>query len=324
MKRDGINRIVKGIQRTIPFIVIYSILLAMKDVIPFMSSILFYYEMVLIPILTINITYSFTRLGYIIPAAVLGYFAYTGDISFIGGLFVGIYVGVVSKKLSDIFNGSLVKDIIRLILFNGIIFMIGYALLLYIIIPVFGLILHSTFEYLLSFDQTKLVILCGILAFLMTIDLGGPFNNLAYAFLIEALLNGSYQIIGPVLVSVAIPPLAIYVGMTAYPSLFNDVDKSQTKLTLLSSIFGFTAGGMVVIFRRIQLLPLVVLGSVIGTVFAAMFHLESEMLLAAIPGLISTSNILIYIIAHLLGLSIVVLLMPLILKNNSETVEDLL
>ena len=72
---------------------------------------------------------------------------------------------------------------------------------------------------------------------------------------------------------------------------------------------------MSVAFRRIKILPILIIGSIAGSVFAAIFDLENHLLLNAVPGLLGTSNIFIYLLSHLVGVAICLILFPIVLKK---------
>ena len=323
MKVNIKDNLILGIKRTIPVIVVFSILMALRDYHIILENLADIASMLLIPVLAFNITFAFSKYHFTVPAVILGYFAFTFNTGFLGGLLVGLTVGYFSLKFKYAFTGNLNKDIFRLIIYNIIIFGILFPMFYYLIFPPVDYILVRLFDYLINFDTSRVMILVGILSLLTTLDLGGPFNKVAFAFLIQAVLNEYYHIIGPVMISVTIPPLSIFLGLLIYKNRFSQIDKSQIKMAGLSSAFGLTEGAMAVTFRRIKILPVIMIGSLLGSLFASYMGLESKLLMASIPGLFGTSNIWIYLLSHLIGVSFSLIMFPIILKRNVETKEDL-
>lgn len=316
------THIFKGIGRTIPVIILYSLVLAMGE-----WNVLFvdasdYIFMSIVPILALNIVYSMHRFSYLLPVAFVGYIAYLGGIGILGGIIVGILFGVSITYIKDIIFKSENIMLPYIILINFVLGGLFYLVIQFIVVPPFAYALDYIFGYLQSIDKTNVMFLVGILSFFTVIDLGGPLNKVAFAFNIESFLNGYYNIVGPVIISVTVPALSIYLAMLLYKNRFSDEDRTQKKFAMLSSIFGMTEGAMAIGFRRIRIIPVLIVGSMLGTLFAAYFGLESNMLLAAVPGLLGTSNIVVYLTAHAIGVGVILLMIPLVLKKEELNIID--
>ena len=88
-------------------------------------------------------------------------------------------------------------------------------------------------------------------------------------------------------------------------------------------MFGLTEGALQVAYRRpLRIIPILVFGSVLGSVLAAYFGLENELLVASILGVFGVNNIILYVGAHLIGVVVVIVLFYLLLpKENKGIVE---
>ena len=127
-----------------------------------------------------------------------------------------------------------------------------------------------------------------------------------------------YHITGPVLIAVATPPLAIYLALKLYPNRFDEVDQSSRKLALIGGLFAMTEGAIQVSYRRpLRVIPIVVLGSLIGSLFAGWFGLENILLVGGILGVFSVNNVWIYLAAHLLGVGVIVGLLALTIPKKT-------
>ena len=64
---------------------------------------------------------------------------------------------------------------------------------------------------------TSKVLLGAIVAGMMSIDMGGPFNKAAYVFGTAALASGNYEVMAAVMVGGMVPPIAIALSTTFCP-----------------------------------------------------------------------------------------------------------
>ncbi len=326
--KDMGKHIINGIKYVIPVIVIYSILLALinSDIIKSVNfDISSYVYLLIIPVLTAFIANSICDKLVFIPAFILGVFLEKWGLGFFGGIIGGLLIGYLARCISSkitIKNNS-INLMVGYIVLGGISFIISYYMILYMAAPGILLILDTINDYILSIKTTEVILLVAILALLTALDLGGPFNKLAFSFILAFYLDGFYHITGPALVSVTIPPLSIYLGLLLMPNRFNGVDHKTKKIAIFGSLFGLTEGALQVAYRRpLKIIPILVFGSVLGSIFAAFYGLENELLVTSILGVFGVNNIIVYIGAHLLGVIIVIGLFYFVLpKEDQRAVE---
>ena len=121
--------------------------------------------------------------------------------------FVAGYVVEFLKKITEKLPASL----------NGIRPMLIYPLGGILIIgavmcginPVMGMINTAMTNCLNAMGGTSKVLLGAIVAGMMSIDMGGPFNKAAYVFGTAALASGNYEVMAAVMVGGMVPPIAI-------------------------------------------------------------------------------------------------------------------
>jgi len=307
--------LVNGIKRTIPFILLYSVLLALSTEFALPDIFHEYTLIMIVPILCFNTLYSIDKFNYVFPAIVMGYIASINGTSLLGGIIVSIVIGLVVIKI--ITSNLYIKSIRQIIIFNLLILLVMYFVTTLVIVPPIDYLLETVRTWIYSIDANSKLLLIGVLSGLIVVDLGGPFNKLSFAFLIELIINGNYDIVGPVLISVTIPPLAILTSLYIYKDRFDKEDLNQKKFATLASVFGITEGALSITFRRIRILPLLLFVSITSSIIAGVMNLESNILIAAIPGLIATSNILVYILCHLLGVLLFILVFPFVIKKQN-------
>ncbi len=326
--KDMGKHIINGIKYVIPVIIIYSILLALinSNIIKSVNfDISSYIYLLIIPVLTAFIANSICDKLVFIPALILGFFLEKWGLGFFGGILGGLLIGYLARCITSkiMIKNNSVNLIIGYVVIGGISFIVSYYMILYMAAPGILLILDSIKDYILGVKTTEVILLVSILAMLTALDLGGPFNKLAFSFVLAFYLDGFYHITGPALVSVTIPPLSVYLGLLLMPSRFNVDDFKTKKIALFGSLFGLTEGALQVAYRRpLRIIPILVFGSVLGSVLAAYFGLENELLVASILGVFGVNNIILYVGAHLIGVVVVIVLFYLLLpKENKGIVE---
>ena len=134
------------------------------------------------------------------------------------GLAVGFAAGYIVellKKITEKLPASL----------NGIrpmlIYPLGGMLILGAVMcginPVMGMINTAMTDCLNAMGGTSKVLLGAIVAGMMSIDMGGPFNKAAYVFGTAALASGNYEVMAAVMVGGMVPPIAIALSTTFCP-----------------------------------------------------------------------------------------------------------
>lgn len=324
-----INRhLITGFTYTIPVIVLYSIALAVDQNLVSLGrtpEILFLF---VIPVLTVSISNSVTPKLLIIPAAVLGYVMYEMGIGFFGGILGGLLLGYLGFILSAYWK---IEKQIWLVLIGYIVipliaFGVSYLIMNYIVsIPILWL-MDGIRSWIETIDPTKTVILVGILAFFTVVDLGGPFNKLAFTFVLEFFVDGLYHITGPAIISVAIPPLSMLALLYLSPKRIKQPANSVKRLLMVGGLFGLTESAIPIILDDpLRRHPFVILGSIGASVFAASMGLENVLLMMSLPGLFGTNMIGVYVLSHLLAIGFIVGMITIVtpqktLNNTENTV----
>ena len=141
-----------------------------------------------------------------------------GPGGFLAALLAGFAAGYIVellKKITEKLPASL----------NGIrpmlIYPLGGMLILGAVMcginPVMGMINTAMTDCLNAMGGTSKVLLGAIVAGMMSIDMGGPFNKAAYVFGTAALASGNYEVMAAVMVGGMVPPIAIALSTTFCP-----------------------------------------------------------------------------------------------------------
>lgn len=240
--------LMNGISHMLPFVVGGGIIMAISFFIErytsatsmwftFPNNIGNYAFSFLIPILAGFIAQSIGDLPALMPGVVGGYMAtqsaasimHTTSVSgFIGGLIAGFAAGLIINALKKAFRflpksleglkPMLIYPIISLLLVGGLMF--------FIVNPIFASVNAWVTGVLEGMGTGNAVLLGAVLAGMMSIDMGGPFNKAAYAFAIAAFTstkNG--DLMAAVMVGGMIPPLATAIATTFWPKKFTKQER---------------------------------------------------------------------------------------------------
>ena len=194
------------------------------------------------PIAAFFKTVGSAAFGYMLPI-LAGFIAMS--IADRPGLAVGFVAGYVVeflKKITEKLPASL----------NGIRPMLIYPLGGILIIgavmcginPVMGMINTAMTNCLNAMGGTSKVLLGAIVAGMMSIDMGGPFNKAAYVFGTAALASGNYEVMAAVMVGGMVPPIAIALSTTFCPKKWTPDERRNGIVNYVMGLCFVTEGAI--------------------------------------------------------------------------------
>lgn len=157
---------------------------------------------------------------------------------FLGALFAGFLAGYVVlglKKVFKVLPDSL--EGIKPVLLYPLIGIMLVGIIMVGINPFFGSINTGITSVLNSMGGTSKILLGLIVAGMMAIDMGGPFNKAAYLFGTASLASGNYEIMAAVMAGGMVPPLAIALCTTFFKKKFT---KSEREAGMTNYIMGLS------------------------------------------------------------------------------------
>jgi fructose-specific phosphotransferase system IIC component len=317
------QHVVKGIGFTIPFIVLFSVISAIENAGYISFSIVLgdYVFYVLVPILVGFIGHSIVPYKGLVPGFIVGYFVASFELGYLGGMIAGLGVGYLVKiSIEQVkVKNTKLRLFIDYIVVGGYVTVINIIVMSLLFRPVILYLLNQVELFVSGISITEVLFLVIVITSLTVVDLGGPFNKLAYSFIIQFYTDGLYEVIGPVLLGVIVPPLSVFVGLKLLKRKFNDQDRKSSKIALIGGLFGMTEGALAVGFRRPhKMIPILLIGSLFASVFATLFKLENSALLIGIPGYLTVSNIFVYTGSIFIGVFTCFALFVFLLKDQTD------
>lgn len=222
----------------------------------------------LIPILAGYIAISIGDRPALMPGIVGGLMAVSGGAGFLGGLAAGFIAGYgteflkkLLKNLPASLNGTkptLLYPVLGLLIIS--------LAMVAIVNPIFSTLNTIINDVLSSMGTANAVLLGALLAGMMSVDLGGPFNKAAYTFALGIYTDtNNGALLAAVMLGGMIPPLAIAIASTFFKNKFT-AEERQSGLTNYVLGLAFVSEGAIP-FATVD--PMRVIGSsIIGSVVA--------------------------------------------------------
>ena len=114
----------------------------------------------------------------------------------------------------------------------------------FVIEPVMGAINTGLNSFLVSMGSSSRVILGFILAAMMAIDMGGPFNKAAYVFGTAAIDSGNYDIMAAVMIGGMVPPCAIALATILFKNKFTKEERDAGPTNFIMGLAFITEGAI--------------------------------------------------------------------------------
>ncbi len=201
---------------------------------------------------------------------------------FLGGIaagFIAGYLMVVLKKLC----AHLPKSVegMKPMLVYPVLGLLFIALIMYFIInPIFSTINIWITNFLNHLGTGNLVVLTLVLAGMMAIDMGGPFNKAAYVFASGAFANDPKSVVAATLMAAVmvggmIPPFATAIATAFFPNKFPEQER-RAGISNWVLGFSFITEGAIPFATADpgRVIPSCVLGSAIGGALVGLWHVS--------------------------------------------------
>ncbi|MDG3061665.1 fructose-specific PTS transporter subunit EIIC [Lacticaseibacillus casei] len=333
------NRIYKdlmnGVSNMLPFVVGGGIIMAISFILEqwlgktsmwftFTNNLGTFAFSFLVPVLAAYIAESIGDRPALMPGFVGGYMATVASASvvkaqnpagFLGGLVAGFAAGwmiVGLKKALAKMPKSL--DGMRTILLYPVIGLAIMGLLMFFIInPIFAAINGALISFLEGMGTGNAILIGVILAAMMSIDMGGPFNKAAYTFAI-----GVYQASGfkdgrwmaAVMIGGMIPPLAIAVASTFFPKKFTLQERNAGLSNYALGLTFITEGAIpFAATDPVHIIGSSVVGSAIAGGLTQLWHVNVPAPHGGIVALLLTNQKLGFVMSLIIGTVIAALIL---------------
>lgn len=300
----------------------------------------------MVPVLAAYIAESIGDLPALMPGFVGGYMASivngqfqvnvqahaTSPAGFLGGIAAGFIAGYLMVGLKKVF-AKLPRSVegMKPMLFYPILGLLFIAaIMFYIINPIFSGINFAITHFLNGMGTGNLVLLTTILAGMMSIDMGGPFNKAAYVFASGAFANDPHSataaiLMAAVMVGGMVPPFATAIGTTFFKNKYT-VEERRAGVSNWVLGFSFITEGAIPFAAADpgRVIPSCIIGSAVGGALVGLWHVgvpapHGGLWVSPLAGNIGgPSHILFYFLATIIGSIVAGLIMSFWKKNVKE------
>lgn len=228
----------------------------------------------MVPILAGFIAMSIADRPGLAPGMVGGMMAVSGGSGFLGGLVAGFLAGYLMVGLKKAFSWlPQTLDGIKPTLIYPVlgVLITGFSML-YIVNPPTKWLNEAMANGLNNLSGTNIVLLGLVVAAMMAIDMGGPFNKAAYTFGIAALESGHYEPITAAMIGGMVPPLAIALSMIIFKGKYTKTQRGSIVSNIAMGLSFITEGAIpFAAADPARVIPSMMLGSGVAGALAMAF-----------------------------------------------------
>ncbi|MEJ9132307.1 fructose-specific PTS transporter subunit EIIC [Bacillus thuringiensis] len=284
----------------------------------------------MVPILAGYIAYSIADKPGLVPGMIGGYIAATGSFygsesgaGFLGGIIAGFLAGYIALGIKKLKVPKAIQPIMPIIIipvFTSLI--VGLAFVFIIGAPVAQVFVSLT-AWLAGMQGSSSILLALILGAMISFDMGGPVNKVAFLFGSAMIGEGNYEIMGPIAASICIPPIGMGLATFIGKGKFQDSEREMGKASFTMGLFGITEGAIPFAAQDpLRVIPSIMAGSMTGAVIAMIGHVGDRVAhggpIVAVLG--AVDNVFMFFVAVIVG-SIVTAVVVNVLKKDVSKLE---
>lgn len=272
----------------------------------------------MLPVLAGFIAMSIADRPGLVAGFIGGAIAASGTSGFLGALVAGFLAGYIVKGLMKITN-PLPKNLdgIRTILIYPVFGVLFTGLVMTNAIePVVGKINIGLNTWLSGLQGTSSLVLGFIVAAMMAVDMGGPFNKASYVFGTASIAAGNYNIMAAVMIGGMVPPIAIALASLIFKNKFTEAQRKSAPANIIMGLSFITEGAIPFAAQDpARVLPSCIIGSGVAGALSMLFNCT---LMAPHGGIFVVpviGNPLMYLLALAVGTAVSTILLGVLKKN---------
>lgn len=236
---------------------------------------------------------------------------------FLGALLAGFIAGILVNGLKKAFSWlPKSMDGIKPVFIYPLLGTLLIGVVMCVLNPVVGVVNIALSNGLSSLGETSRVLLSIVLAAMMAIDMGGPFNKAAYVFGTAAIADGNTWIMAAVMIGGMVPPIAIALATTFFKNRWTKEELKSGPVNYLMGLCFITEGAIpYAASDPLRVIPSCMVGSAVAGLITSLFGCACPAPHGGIFTFIVVDHPFGYIIALVAG-SIVGALMLALLKKK--------
>ena len=283
--------------------------------------------MFMVPILAGFIAVSIADRPGLVPGMIGGYIAANGSFygseagaGFIGGIIAGFLAGYVALAIKKIKVPKAILPVLPIIFIPILSSVIVGLLFIYVIGSPVSHVFEALTAWLASMQGGSSIVLAMILGAMIAVDMGGPFNKVAFLFGSAMIAEGNYEIMGPIAVAICIPPIGLGLATFINKRKFSQTERDAGKASFTMGLFGITEGAIPFAAQDpLRVIPSIVVGSMVGSVIAMLSSVGDRVAHGGpiVAALGAVDHVVMFFVAIIIGV-VVTAFMVIALKKNVE------
>lgn len=192
---------------------------------------------------------------------------------FLGALLAGFIAGVLVNGLKKAFSWlPKSMDGIKPVFIYPLLGTLLIGVVMCVLNPVVGVVNTALSNGLSSLGETSRVLLSIVLAAMMAIDMGGPFNKAAYVFGTAAIADGNTWIMAAVMIGGMVPPIAIALATTFFKNRWAKEELKSGPVNYLMGLCFITEGAIpYAASDPLRVIPSCMVGSAVAGLITSLF-----------------------------------------------------
>ncbi len=259
------------------------------------------------------------------PALAVGFvggmIAYQGKSGFLGALAAGFIAGYVILALRKACSKlpEALEKIAPVLIYPVVGILIIGIVMSFVVEPIMGAVNMALNNGLSSMGSSSKLILGFVLAAMMAIDMGGPFNKAAYVFGTAAIASGNYDVMAAVMIGGMTPPCAIALATMIFKNKFTKEEREAGPTNFIMGLAFITEGAIpFAASDPVHVLPACIVGSGVAGAMSMLFNCT---LMAPHGGIFVfpvMGNPMFYLLALVVGTAISTILLGVLKKKVEE------
>ena len=242
---------------------------------------------------------------------------------FLGALLAGFVAGLLVNLLKKAFSWMPKSmDGIKPVFIYPLLGTLLMGIFMCLINPVVGVINTGVSNFLSSLGETSKLLLSVVLAAMMAIDMGGPFNKAAYVFGTAAIADGNTWIMAAVMIGGMVPPIAIALSTTFNKKKWTKEELKSGPVNYLMGLCFITEGAIpYAASDPLRVIPSCMVGSAVAGALTSLFNVTCPAPHGGIFTFIVCDHPLLYVVALVAGSIAGALMLALLKKNVNNEIK---
>ena len=243
---------------------------------------------------------------------------------FLGALLAGFVAGLLVNLLKKAFSWMPKSmDGIKPVFIYPLLGTLLMGIFMCLVNPVVGAINTGVSNFLSSLGETSKLLLSIVLAAMMAIDMGGPFNKAAYVFGTAAIADGNTWIMAADMIGGMVPPIAIALSTTFNKKKWTKEELKSGPVNYLMGLCFITEGAIpYAASDPLRVIPSCMVGSAVAGALTSLFNVTCPAPHGGIFTFVVCDHPLLYIVALAVGSVAGAFMLSILKKNVNSAVKS--